>query len=274
MTAEIPGEILELPNQLRVIFTGKVAEAASGKPEERETNFLSRALAAYAIHKLAGCSVEEAAESIVDGGRDGGIDAIFYAASNATIFVVQSKYASTGRGEPDLGDVTKFKAGLENLLQGKFEIFRQNTAWQKRLPEIEVQLKKAAQVRATLVYSRINLVSDDRLSLFEDLRQRFCSGVDNYLEFQSCNLTTVHDWLIGADMGLGVPQVELKLLKPGWVTKPYETVFGLLPLQDLADLYAQHGKQLVVANIRAYKGNTDVNAQILTTIQKEPHHFF
>jgi AIPR protein len=274
MTAEIPVEILELPNQLRAIFTGKVAEAVSGKPEAREANFLSRALAAYAVHKLAGCSVEEAAESIVDGGSDGGIDAIFYAASNSTLFVVQSKYVSTGRGEPDLGDVTKFKAGLENLLQGKFEIFRQNTAWEKRLPQLEVQLESAVQVRAILVYSGINLVSDDRLSLFEDLKRRFCSDEDSYVEFQSCNLTTVHDWLIGADMGLGVPKVALTLLKPGWVTKPYETVFGLLPLKDLADLYTQYGKQLVVANIRAYKGSTDVNAQILTTIQKEPHHFF
>jgi hypothetical protein len=274
MTAEIPVEILELPNRLRAIFTGKVAEAVSGTPEAREANFLSRALAAYAVHKLSGCSAEEAAESIVDGGSDGGIDAIFYAASNSTLFVVQSKYAATGRGEPDLGDVTKFKTGLENLLQGRFEIFRQNTAWQQRLPQLEIQLERTIQVHAILVYSGINLVSDDRLSLFEDLKQRFCSDEDNYLEFQSCNLTTVHDWLLGADIGLGVPQVELKLLKPGWVTNPYETVFGLLPLKDLAELYTQHGKQLVVANIRAYKGSTDVNTQIMATIQQDSHHFF
>jgi hypothetical protein len=273
MTAETPVEILEIPKQLRAIFTGKVAEAASGTPEAREANFLSRALAAYAIHKLAGCSVEAAAESIVDGRSDGGIDAIFYASTNSTLFVLQSKHIATGRGEPDLGDVTKFKTGLENLLQGKFETFRQNAAWQKRLPQLEVQLEKAVQVRAILVYSGIHLVSDDRLSLFEDLKGRLCSDEDSYFEFQSCNLTTVHDWLTGADRGRGVQQVSLTLLKPGWVTNPYETVFGLLPLKDLSDLYAQHGKQLVVANIRAYKGNTDVNTQILATIQNEPRHF-
>jgi hypothetical protein len=260
MTAEVPIEILEIPNRLREIFTGQVAEATFGKPEEREANFLSRALAAYAIQKLAKCSVEDAAQSI--------------AATNATLFVVQSKYIASGRGEPALGDVTKFKVGLENLLQGNFETFRQNAAWQQRLPQLEVQLEKAAQVRPILVYSGISLVSDDRLSLFEDLKRRVCSNEDSYFEFQSCNLTTVNDWLIGADMGRGVPKVSLTLLKPGWVSTPYETVFGLLSLKDLADLYTQHGKQLVVANIRAYKGSTDVNAQILTTIKKEPHHFF
>lgn len=194
--------------------------------------------------------------------------------TNATLFVVQSKYVATGRGEPDLGDVTKFKIGLENLLQGKFEAFSQNQVWKQRIPQIEIQFKTVAQVRPVLVYSGINLVSDDRLMLFEDLKQRFSASEDDYIEFQACNLTTVHDWLIGADTGLGVPQVELTLLNPGWVRSPYETVFGLLPLKDLADLYTQYGKQLVVANIRAYKGRTEVNEQILTTIQDAPDRFF
>lgn len=275
MMTETPVEILELPNQLRNLFTGKVPEYTSGKPEARESNFLSRALSAYAVHKLSGCSLDDAAASIVDGGGDGGIDAIFYAAASDTLFVVQSKYIANGRGEPDLGDVTKFKTGLENLLQGKLELFQQNQAWKIRTSELKIQLDKASRICSVLVYSGINLVSDDRLSLFEDLERRFCSdGEDNYLECQTCNLTTIHNWLIGADIGIGVPRVELTLLKPGWVKNPYETVFGLLPLKDLATLYDEHGKRLVVANIRAYKGRTEVNEQILTTIQDEPHHFF
>jgi hypothetical protein len=75
MMNEIPIEILELPNQLREKCTGKLMEAASGTPEARESNFLSRALAAYAVHKLAGCDLDEAAHAVVDGGGDGGIDA-------------------------------------------------------------------------------------------------------------------------------------------------------------------------------------------------------
>ena len=104
MINETPIEILELPNQLRSLFTGKVPEASSGTAEAKETNFLSRALAAYAIHRLSGCSIEDAAASVVDGGGDGGIDAIFYVASNSTMFIVQSKYIVNGRGEPDCGD--------------------------------------------------------------------------------------------------------------------------------------------------------------------------
>lgn len=274
MPVETPLEILHLPDRLRTLFTGKVAEAVSGTPEEREKNFLSRALAAYAIHKLAGCSIEEAAGSLVDGGGDGGIDAIFYVPATQILWVAQSKFISTGRGEPDLGDVTKFKTGLENLLQGNFDVFRKNGAWQKLIPSLEIYFKNGSiQVRSLLVYSGVNVVSEDRRWLFEGLKRRFSPDSD-YLEFCVCNLTTVHDWLIGADQGLGVAKVEMTLLRPGWVKQPYETAFGLLPLKDLADLYAQYGKQLVVANIRAYKGSTEVNDQITATIKEEPEHFF
>lgn len=274
MTAEMPIEMLHLPQSLRALFGGKLPEAATGTPDERDRNFLSRALAAYAIHKLGGASIDEAVGSIVDGGGDGGIDALFHSASTHVLWIVQSKFMSSGRGEPELGDVTKFKAGLENLLQGNFDAFQQNAEWKKLIPQLEAVFGDGAlEVRAVLVYSGINLVSEDRRRLFEDLKRRF-SADSEYLDTRFCNLTTVHDWITGADQGPGVPEVELTLLKPGWVRSPYETVYGLLPLADLASLYARHGRRLIAANIRAYKGNTAVNEQIANTVREEPGHFF
>ena len=274
MINETPIEILELPNQLRTLFTGKIPEAISGIEVARETNFLSRALAAYAIHRLSGCSLEDAAASVVDGGGDGGIDAIFYVPTNSTMFIVQSKYIVSGRGEPDLGEVAKFKTGLENILQGRFDAFSQNIAWKKRRSEIEIQLKQMEQIKAVLVYSGINIVSEDRLMMFEDLKRLLADDDDDYIKLEPCNLTRIHTWLIGTDIGRGIPEIELKLFKPGWLKEPYETVYGLLPLQDLAQLYEQHGKKLIVANIRAYKGETEVNEKIFGTIESEPDRFF
>jgi len=273
-TVETPIEMLHLPQNLRALFTGKLPEAAVGEPDQRENNFQSRALAAYALHKLGNATLDEAVASIVDGGGDGGIDAVFHAATTRTLWVVQSKFITTGRGEPDLGDVTKFKTGLENLLQGTFDAFRANAAWNRLIPQLEAVFRDGPlQVRAVLVYSGINLVSEDRRRLFEDLKYRFSHDTD-YLEIRVCNLTTVHDWLTGADQGPGVPEVEMALRKPGWVKEPYETVYGLLPLSELASLYALHGRRLIAANIRAYKGNTAVNEQIVNTVCEEPEHFF
>lgn len=274
MTAESPIEITHVPPRLRADFTGKLVEAKTGTTAEREANFLSRALAAFAIHKLASCSVDEAATSVVDGGGDGGIDAVHYADTTHVLWVVQSKFHVDGRGEPDLGSVAKFKNGLENLLQGNFEAFEGNAAWRALLPRLQATFKdRSLVVRAVLVYSGVNLVSEDRRRLLEDVRIRFSADSD-YLQTQCCNLTTIFDWITGADQAPGVDEVELTLHKPGWVKEPHETIFGLLPLSAVADLYKQHEKRLIAANIRAYKGDTTVNEQIANTVREEPESFF
>jgi hypothetical protein len=275
MKPEIPVEMVGLPERLRQWFEGKLPESVIGKtPEEKERNFLSRALAACAIHKLAGATLDEAAQSIVDGGGDGGIDAVFHSPVTNTIWLVQSKFIASGRGEPELGDVTKFKTGLENLLQGQFEAFEANEAWNNRLPFIQSIIEEdGLQIRAVLVYTGINIVSEDRKRLFEDLKRRF-SLYSDYLDVAIFSLTSVHDWLIEEDKEAGVERVDLTILNPGWVQKPYETIFGLVPLKTVAALYREHGKRLIVDNIRRYRGRTDVNEHILKTAKQEPHHFF
>jgi hypothetical protein len=71
VTVEKPYEIEHIPKHLHAVFDGKVPPAVSGKTtQERETNFLSRALAALALHKLTGCTPAEAAASLVDGGGE------------------------------------------------------------------------------------------------------------------------------------------------------------------------------------------------------------
>jgi len=111
------------------------------------------------------------------------------------------------------------------------------------------------EVRAALVYSGIHLVSEDRIRLFEALRHRFSPDSD-YFAFQRYNLTSVHGWLTGEDEGAGVDVVDITLHHPGQLSAPFETYYGLMSLADVATLYTTHGKTLVAANIRNYKGST------------------
>jgi len=105
MSVEKPYEIDHIPNHLHALFDGKVPPAVSGKTaQERENNFVSRSLAAFAVHKLSGCTPDEAAASLVDGGGDGGIDAVHYSPTSNTLWLVQSKFIENGRGEPELGE--------------------------------------------------------------------------------------------------------------------------------------------------------------------------
>ncbi len=274
MNREIPLEITHLRTRLHQDFTSKLPEATFGTNEEKEKNFLSRALAAFAIQHLSGCTLDEAAAAVVDGGGDSGIDAVHYSSASHRLWIVQAKFFADGQGEPSLSDVSKFKNGLEALLQGQFDVFHGNSALAQRIPQLKAHFDEAAlEVKAILVYSGIQLVSEDRLRLFEDLRLRFSHDSD-YFAFQRYNLTSVHGWLTGADETPGVDIVELTLLQPGQVSAPFETYYGLIDLADLATLHARHGKTLVAANIRNYKGSTEVNDQILATIREEPQHFF
>lgn len=274
MSREIPLEITHLCDRLRQDFTGKLPEATFGTDTDKERNFLSRALAAFVIQRLSGCPVDEAVVAIVDGGGDSGIDALHYSPTAHRLWIVQAKFFADGRGEPSLGDVSKFKNGLEALLQGQFDVFRDNTAWARKIPQLQAHFDDMSlEVRAVLVYSGIHLVSEDRIRLFEDLRHRF-SHDSEYFAFQRYNLTSVHGWLTGENEKSGVDVVDLTLYHPGQVSTPFETYYGLMSLTDVAALYATHGKTLVAANIRNYKGSTDVNDQILATIRNEPEHFF
>jgi hypothetical protein len=63
---ETPFEMVHLPGRLRQEFSGKLREALSGTSEQREKNFLSRALAGLGVHRLSGCTVDEAAAAVVD----------------------------------------------------------------------------------------------------------------------------------------------------------------------------------------------------------------
>src|SRR5262245_26137883 len=116
MSREIPLDINHLRNRLRQDFTDKLPEATFGSSEEKESNFLSPALAALAIQRVSGCSADEGAAAVVDGGGDSGIDGIQYSPTVHQLWVVQSKFFADGQGEPSLADVSKFRNGLEALL--------------------------------------------------------------------------------------------------------------------------------------------------------------
>jgi len=274
VSVEKPYEIDHVPPHLHSTFDGKVPAGQAGDAHARENDFLSRALAAFAVMRLTGCSTDEAAASLVDGGGDGGIDAVHHSPTSNTLFVVQSKFIENGRGEPELGDVSKFRDGVDNVLRGNWSAFDKNAAWKARLPQIKKHFDEhSLRVRAVLVYSGTSSVSEDRLRLFEALESQYTHD-DEYFRFASYNLVSVHDWITGADAAAGVEKVELEILKPGWVTEPFQTVYGQVRVADLAALYATHGNALVEANLRRYKGLTEVNLRIKETLQGEAANFF
>ena len=274
MPSEIPLEIEPLTRRLHQLFDGHLSASSHRDAGERERNFCSRALAAYAVHNLSGCTVEEAAKAVIDGGGDGGLDALHYAPNANILWVVQSKFIASGSGEPDLGDNEKFVRGVENLLGNRWDAFAQNAKFVALQSSLKLWFADSSlQVRAIIVYSSVKIVSEDRAHTYEGAQQRF-NKEDDYLRFNFYNLTSIRDWLTDAQGTLGVEEVVLEIKNPGWVKYPYETLYGLLPLSELHRLKREHGDRIIAANIRRYQGTTDVNSQIEQTAKTEPEHFF
>ncbi|MEX2382546.1 MAG: AIPR family protein [Opitutales bacterium] len=217
--------------------------------------------------------MQDAANALVDGGNDGGIDAVYYSANSNILWCIQSKFTRDGTSEPGLQEVTRFSTGMDALLRADVTELRANPAWQAKLPQIEHLMNSGGiTVRAGLVYSGIRLLSDDRRRLFEALKARF-SPDDDYFRFQSFNLTTVHDWIVGAEENRSVEQVELCIRKAGWLREPHEVVYGVIPLAEIIALSNTHRDRLVASNIRRYKGNTEVNEQIAHTVREDAGSF-
>lgn len=271
----MPETPLEL-NQLREYLHGEYMGLIVGtgnKPEDKERNFRSKALAAFAIQKHTGCSKEAAVRAIVDGGGDGGIDAIYFEERTKLLWVVQSKFMNDGHGEPSLGDIGKYKEGLENLLSQTYSAFANNPTFAARIPELQnVFLTGGIKVRSAIVYSGVEENSiEERTRMLEKVRQRFSDGTD-YFESFMFNLVAIHEWIL-PDNASGV-DVEMTLHYPAKMpAQPFEMYYGLVTLTDLSNLYSTEGKRLIAGNIREYKGKTAVNDSIKSTLTDVPQHF-
>ena len=63
---------------------------------EREQHFLSRALAALVVRNLTDCSNSDAAEAVIDGRDDNGIDALAIEDARSHLWLVQTKWSDAG----------------------------------------------------------------------------------------------------------------------------------------------------------------------------------
>ena len=107
--------INQIQQKIRDLFIADI-DTKDIKPtdKEKEHKIITRCLAAYAIYSTAECSAKEAALSVVDGGDDNGIDAIYYSPLNKRMFIVQSKFCKSGAGEPSNNDIAKLCRGVSD----------------------------------------------------------------------------------------------------------------------------------------------------------------
>ena len=239
-------------------------------PESRRSNYLSKAIAAFVLHEDAGANLDEAVAASIDGGQDHDIDSVFVS-TDQTIWLVQSKYKESGTGEPELGDVSKFRDGVTDLLQGRWNRF--NNVLQNRQAAITNALNSGVcRIKVVLAYSG-TAVSDDRRDIFADLERAFNGANPGFLRCHAYGLTTLHDLHLDGVSAQPI-EAEVELKDFGHTQEPYRAFYGRMDGKRLAELWAANEEHLVDRNIRRFKGTTTVNAGLTETLRQEAQHFF
>lgn len=246
-----------------------MSDVTTSNAEERDSKFLSRALAAFAIAAVAKTDDVSAAQSVVDEFHDDGIDAFYFDRTEHIAYLVQSKWIKDGNGSPDLGSILKFTQGINHFLEDKASLL--GPKMQAKTTEIQDVLSDsqatfvlmiaytgkqplATEVAAPLIHLVDELNDDGDLVTLQVLKQK-----------------ELHDIVEAGAMGASV-DLTVMLHEFGKVDSPYTAYYGHAFITDLAT-WGKYGDRLYHKNIRGFKGSTDVNDAIVETIKASPQHF-
>ena len=234
--------------------------------EQHYKNRLSRSLAAFAIANLADVTPAQAANSIINGENDNGIDAVYFDRMKNLLLLVQAKAGNA----PDMGDNKKFCDGIRDLVNLRFEKF--NQSFQRLQPDVEDALEtNGVKIIGCNIYLDKSLnshVITDLNQLKTELNQ-----FSERFEWRDININITHGWLTAKQ---AIAPVDVVLTVENWhcLEQPRKAYYGLVKASDLAALYQQHDKRLFEKNIRYYLGTEDVNSAIAETVANQPNELF
>src|SRR4051794_24618215 len=111
----MPLEVRHVREALRREFEPLISldDYESRQPSERDNAFHSRALSARAACILTDSTSEEAADSVIDGRDDFGIDAVAFSASAPELWLIQAKWSEKGKAGFDTAAAHKLVHGLK-----------------------------------------------------------------------------------------------------------------------------------------------------------------
>jgi hypothetical protein len=166
---------------------------------QHDTDRCSRSLAAYSVCGLCGVEDPIGVGTLVDGGNDGGIDALFYDRIGSRLVIVQSKFkrprdpANPQGAGPDQGEVLKFTNGVKALIQRRFDRF--NAAIRERLDEVEEALETPG-IKICLVLAFLGKKLDRHASDDLDALLAETNRLGERIILEIVGLARTYGWLV------------------------------------------------------------------------------
>lgn len=238
---------------------------------ESQEKMLSKAFGAFVLSKIATLSEKDAAESVVDGANDKGIDVIFYDENTEALFLIQGKLKESEQFRQN--DALAFLDGVRRIIRHDFAGF--NDLVTSRKSYIEDALESCSKITLVVAYT------GDGVS--ESAGQALKKGVVSEIEYEErleervlfYTPSDIKNSLLEEQAYPSV-NVDIDLRNPAGISEPKVTYFGIMRLGDLVLLHKKYGKALYERNIRYYLGSSryGVNSAIKSTLAECPEDFF
>lgn len=238
---------------------------------ELDTKLQTRCLAAFAVQATTECTALDAGSSVIDGGEDNGLDAVFYSPGQNCLVLVQSKWIKDGKSEADCAEVTKFCNGVRDLVNSEFERF--NDRLRKRQPSIENALSNFnCRLFLVLVHTGKSVLAQHATRQVNDLLTELNDATE-IATFHNMGQESIYS-MMAEGMAGGAINLEFGLSSWGKVDSPHIAFYGMVTGTEVATWWKQHGERLFEKNLRGVLGSTDVNKQVSETIDSRPDDFW
>lgn len=265
----IPRRVNHVAMAIRRDFTDVLSmeDFVKRSPAERESAFLSRGLAALFARSLTGVDSKTAAEFVVDGRNDYGIDAVAIADGSPQIWLIQAKWSNSGSAGFGVADALKLVNGLTIIDQRDYDRF--NTRFSALADRVNAVLDNpAARITLLVAVMGSEPPSKEVVECFEDAKQRF----GPMLDYRFCGIDDA--WEIVHRESLQTLTLEANMEKWLQMQFPYEAYQGSVSAADVAEWFEEHRDRLFEQNIRKSLGLTRVNSEIVQTLLESPEIFW
>lgn len=264
--------VKQIQGEIRNLFKDLIdLSDLDGTRIDKDTALLSRGLAAYSLHLLADISPNEAAQSIVDGNGDNGIDAIFWHKNNNVLWLIQSKWIQKGSGQPEYSGVNTFATGVRNLINDNLD--RPNIKIIKKKEEIEKAIESiGVKVKLVITHTGQELSKASRTCL-ENVVKDLNENDEGAFSYEVFDKDRAYQAAIENANRLNI-EAEFNLSNWGKIDEPYTAFYGHISALDLAELWLKHKNKLFAKNLRDFIGQTQANEEIIRTIKEEPTLFW
>ena len=269
----MPTQVRHVRDALKSEFQDLIdlTDVAKKSESERDQIFFSRALAALVVRHLTGCSSDEAADAVIDGRDDHGIDALAIEYGAPHLWLVQTKWSGSGAARVTTSEAHAMVEGVRLINERTFERF--NDRFQKFADRVRDVLDDS-RGKITMVVAAMR--GDPLAHEVEQVLLDEEARLNTWGEFFDHQILGAKDaWQIVRD-GIAEPRVEMvvKMAEYSRVNGPYEAYSGAVEAAEVAQWYTEHGYRLFRRNIRTWLGPTPENSGMMRTLAEDPHSFW